>query len=161
MSLVRFRLWAPFAGLAHLVERHLAKVEVASSSLVARSRVNQDIRFGCPDFFVRRKELDIDTHARSAIGSEVRQGSCELRSAIRRMPGSEFEPRRPLPKHHPKGGVFFADSVLTAVSGRHKITSQNHSAGGPPLHRQFPLFLEGFCVDITTWKSLWKLCKTQ
>ena len=39
------------AGLAHLVERHLAKVEVASSSLVARSRVNQDIRFGCPDFF--------------------------------------------------------------------------------------------------------------
>ena len=26
-----------FAGLAHLVERHLAKVEVASSSLVTRS----------------------------------------------------------------------------------------------------------------------------
>ena len=26
------------AGLAHLVERHLAKVEVASSSLVTRSR---------------------------------------------------------------------------------------------------------------------------
>ncbi len=26
------------AGLAHLVERHLAKVEVASSSLVIRSR---------------------------------------------------------------------------------------------------------------------------
>ena len=66
-----------------------------------------------------------------------------------------------LQKHHPKGGVFFADLALTAVSGRHKITSQNHSAGGPPLHRQFPLFLEGFCVDITTWKSLWKLCKTQ
>ena len=27
----------PYAGIAHLVERHLAKVEVASSSLVARS----------------------------------------------------------------------------------------------------------------------------
>ena len=38
MSLVRFRSEAPFfAGLAHLVERHLAKVEVASSSLVTRS----------------------------------------------------------------------------------------------------------------------------
>ena len=37
MSLVRFRPKAPFAGLAHLVERHLAKVEVASSSLVTRS----------------------------------------------------------------------------------------------------------------------------
>ena len=38
MSLVRFRLWAPLAGIAHLVERDLAKVEVASSSLVARSK---------------------------------------------------------------------------------------------------------------------------
>ena len=28
----------PFAGVAHLVERDLAKVEVASSSLVARSK---------------------------------------------------------------------------------------------------------------------------
>ena len=84
-----------------------------------------------------------------------------MATAIRGMPGSEFEPRRPLQKHHPKGGVFFADLALTAVSGRHKITSQNHSAGGPPLHRQFSLFLEGFCVDITRWKSLWKLCKTQ
>ena len=37
MSLVRFRPEAPFADLAHLVERHLAKVEVASSSLVIRS----------------------------------------------------------------------------------------------------------------------------
>ena len=39
MSLVRFRSEAPFyAAVAHLVERHLAKVEVASSSLVARSK---------------------------------------------------------------------------------------------------------------------------
>ena len=30
------------AGLAHLVERHLAKVEVASSSLVTRSRLSPD-----------------------------------------------------------------------------------------------------------------------
>ena len=46
-------------------------------------------------FFVRRKELDTDTHARSAFQLEVRQGSCELRNAIRGMPGSEFEPRSP------------------------------------------------------------------
>ena len=47
MSLVRFRSEAPqngspkkssaYAAVAHLVERHLAKVEVASSSLVGRS----------------------------------------------------------------------------------------------------------------------------
>ena len=37
MSMVRFRPEAPFADLAHPVERHLAKVKVASSSLVIRS----------------------------------------------------------------------------------------------------------------------------
>ena len=37
MSLVQFRPEAPDAGVAHPVERHLAKVEVASSSLVTRS----------------------------------------------------------------------------------------------------------------------------
>ena len=38
------------AGLAHLVERHLAKVEVASSSLVARSikkDIQSDVLFSC------------------------------------------------------------------------------------------------------------------
>ena len=40
MSLVRFRPEAPYADLAHLVERHLAKVEVAGSSPVIRSKTN-------------------------------------------------------------------------------------------------------------------------
>ena len=39
MSLVRLRPEAPYAGVAHPVERHLAKVEVASSSLVTRSKM--------------------------------------------------------------------------------------------------------------------------
>ena len=38
MSLVQFRLKAPPADLAHLVERDLAKVEVAGSSPVIRSK---------------------------------------------------------------------------------------------------------------------------
>ena len=36
--MVRFRPEAPNADVAHPVERHLAKVEVASSSLVIRSK---------------------------------------------------------------------------------------------------------------------------
>ena len=40
-SIVRFRWLAPFAGVAHPVERHLAKVEVASSSLVTRSKMKR------------------------------------------------------------------------------------------------------------------------
>ena len=43
MSLVRFRPEAPFADLAHLVERDLAKVEVAGSSPVIRSKKRNDV----------------------------------------------------------------------------------------------------------------------
>ena len=53
MSLVRFRPKAPLAGLAHLAERDLAKVEVASSSLVARSRKKHHPSGWC--FFLERR----------------------------------------------------------------------------------------------------------
>ena len=39
------------AGVAHLVERHLAKVEVASSSLVARSKKETDLQKQVGFFF--------------------------------------------------------------------------------------------------------------
>ena len=43
---IRFRRSAPInAGVAHPVERHLAKVEVASSSLVTRSRIKKLMRW--------------------------------------------------------------------------------------------------------------------
>ena len=52
MSLVQFRPEAPFADLAHLVERDLAKVEVAGSSPVIRSK---QMGFGYPEpIFIRR-----------------------------------------------------------------------------------------------------------
>ena len=38
-------IYLAFAGVAHLVERDLAKVEVASSSLVARSKMNDPTQF--------------------------------------------------------------------------------------------------------------------
>ena len=44
MSLVQFRPEAPLADLAHLVERNLAKVEVAGSIPVIRSRTMR-VRF--------------------------------------------------------------------------------------------------------------------
>ena len=40
-----------YASVAHLVERHLAKVEVASSSLVTRSRNERPHPKGC-GFFI-------------------------------------------------------------------------------------------------------------
>ena len=54
------------AGLAHLVERHLAKVEVASSSLVTRSRSAADKRLSAA-FFVFDLRLGFDLELRLAF----------------------------------------------------------------------------------------------
>ena len=66
------------AGVAHLVERDLAKVEVASSSLVARSKKKHHpnrmvFLFG----MLRAGPNSLPRPARSALNQEVRQGSCE------------------------------------------------------------------------------------
>ena len=64
------------AGLAHLVERHLAKVEVASSSLVTRSR--------------KRCTADVQRSIRRH-SQEVRQRSAKPLSPVRfRMPPPYF-----------------------------------------------------------------------
>ena len=53
------------AGVAHLVERDLAKVEVASSSLVARSKKNTTHRGGVSFWNVSgRSELAASTGAK-------------------------------------------------------------------------------------------------
>ena len=48
----------PDAGVAHPVERHLAKVEVASSSLVTRSIKIKAVLFGRPLFLWNRGDED-------------------------------------------------------------------------------------------------------
>ena len=68
----------PPAGVAHLVERDLAKVEVASSSLVARSKKKHHPSGWCFLFGMPRAALNsLPRPARSALNQEVRQGSCE------------------------------------------------------------------------------------
>ena len=68
----------PSAGVAHLVERDLAKVEVASSSLVARSKKKHHPSGWCFLFGMSRAGLNsLSRPARSALNQEVRQGSCE------------------------------------------------------------------------------------
>ena len=70
-----------FAGVAHLVERDLAKVEVASSSLVARSKKNTPSDRMGYSFWkcAAATENSLPRPARSASNQEVRQGSCEWR----------------------------------------------------------------------------------
>ena len=56
MSLVRFRPEAPYADLAHLVERDLAKVEVAGSSPVIRSKeTGTEVKNSVPVIFIKKE----------------------------------------------------------------------------------------------------------
>ena len=51
-----------YAAVAHLVERHLAKVEVASSSLVGRSNTKPSLMQKCRnDGFFTLSELELST----------------------------------------------------------------------------------------------------
>ena len=69
-------IYLAFAGVAHLVERDLAKVEVASSSLVARSKKNTPSdRMGYSFWNVPRAGLNsLPRPARSASNPEVKAG---------------------------------------------------------------------------------------
>ena len=61
-------------------------------------------------------ELAASTCAKR-VKSRGEAGLLRMATAIRGMPGSEFEPRRPLQKHHPIGWCFFrVRSALTVVS---------------------------------------------
>ena len=93
------------AGVAHLVERDLAKVEVASSSLVARSKITPSDR--AVFFFLHL-----------SAGQRLEQGTSEARETCRGhvlvpacvwRPGwAASEPRRPLQNNTIRqGGVFF------------------------------------------------------
>ena len=83
-----------FAGVAQLVERNLAKVEVASSRLVSRSKQKGKVLVAYFPFFICRIEVSIITHscAGGGIGLHTRL------KILRRKPYG-FESR---PAHHKK-----------------------------------------------------------
>ena len=97
-----------FAGVAHLVERDLAKVEVASSSLVARSKKETPSVRMVFSFWnvVGRPELAASTGAKR-VKSRGKGRVPANGSAIRGMPGAS-RASSPAPKITTlKGGDFF------------------------------------------------------
>ena len=83
------------ASVAHLVERHLAKVEVASSSLVTRSK-KKGLPIGSPFFlgFSRQRRLSPFGLKCSA---EVNSACAEVLPAAKRSYGAKAPPaRRPV-----------------------------------------------------------------
>ena len=79
------------ASVAHLVERHLAKVEVASSSLVTRSIVWRRTYLGMSPFFLVPGTRYLHLNLKSEVGGPAKaRGFCGY--------GSGFEPRHSLQK---------------------------------------------------------------
>ena len=214
----------PFAGVAHLVERDLAKVEVASSSLVARSK-NTTLSGGV--FFVCASALTVvsagcrrlpqptaGTLPRKRLASSAAGGASALSSspapkriphpigwgilfgmcrstgelaastcakrvksrgeagflrmatAIRGMPGSEFEPRRPLQKHHPIGWCFFrvrlsAHRRVSRLTAATAADSRDTSSKAPRFirrRRRFGAFLVARSKNTTLSGGVFFVC---
>ena len=119
-----------FAGLAHLVERHLAKVEVASSSLVTRSKdIRQDVLFCCNNVFEEGTRCLHRSSPKGDFKSEVwgPQRFAESMGCV-----SEFEPRNPL-QGHPRGCPFF--SIVKASGNRVKGFMRYRCEKGPGTAR--------------------------
>ena len=141
-------IYLAFAGVAHLVERDLAKVEVASSSLVARSKKKNHPKGGFSFWNAAgRVELAASTSAQR-VKSRGKGRAPANGSAIRGMPGSEFEPRlfccaksvacgrvierewgnpQRFPPHTPPS-LRYARVRTTKPEGNHK--KKNHPLGG-------------------------------
>ena len=80
------------AALAHLVERHLAKVEVASSSLVSRSI----LYFARPNWVRNAKQILLDKHmpvmVKSTSSVWLWKFSSAGRASALQAEGHRFEP---------------------------------------------------------------------
>ena len=104
------------AGIAHLVERHLAKVEVASSSLVARSkRKSPSDRMGlsfCAEAPVNSLPPPEAREARNKIRGEA--GFLLMAGGRQRDAGKRVRASLPAPKKVliRKGGDFFAQGSM-------------------------------------------------
>ena len=103
------------AGVAHLVERDLAKVEVASSSLVARSKKETTIRQDSGSFFVKSSRGS-KGRERSEKNMPVACFGTRVRVAARQ---GRQRASSPAPKKDTRRGVFlFRAALLLRKSGR-------------------------------------------
>ena len=112
------------AGVAHLVERDLAKVEVASSSLVARSKKKHH-----PNRVVFFLHLPAGQRLEQGTSEarETCQGHVLVPACVWRSGWAAGEPRRPLQKIAPsqQGGVFFAFTGRAKARTGHERSERN------------------------------------
>ena len=131
-------IYLAFAGVAHLVERDLAKVEVASSSLVARSKKNTPSdRMGYSFWNVPRAGWNsLPRPARSASNPEVKAGLPRMALPFvgcREASSSlvYFTARaRKIKKNHPLGGFSFWNAA-----GRMELAASTCAQRGEPFRR--------------------------
>ena len=134
-------IYLAFAGVAHLVERDLAKVEVASSSLVARSKKKNHPLGGFSFWNVAgRLELAASTGAKR-VKSRGKGRAPANGSAIRGMPvASRASPvllrrARKTKKHHPSGWCFLFGM---SRAGLNSLPRPARSASNPEVKAGLP-----------------------
>ena len=132
MSPVQFWPEAPFAGIAHLAERHLAKVEVASSNLVARSKSSPESSLdGSGVFFISRQIVYLKTKRRT--------GKCKQKRAAagRRVSADDTKvPLVVLPQNVQKpfrgrGRAFSSLSLYLSLGAVSPLPKMRSSISGP------------------------------
>ena len=131
-----------FAGVAHLVERDLAKVEVASSSLVARSKKKHHPSGWCFLFGMPRAGLNLlPRPARSALNQEVRQGSCEWLCHSWDAGSESSLVARSKKERHPHGCLSFLEQhfcyAKVVACGRVIEREWGNPSKVPPSHSPF------------------------
>ena len=126
-------IYLAFAGVAHLVERDLAKVEVASSSLVARSKKERHPH-GCLSFleqhFCYAKVVACGRVTEREWGNPQRfppHTPPSLRYARVRTTKPVGNHKK---KNHPKGGFSFWNAV-----GRLELAASTGAPRGEPFRR--------------------------
>ena len=132
-----------FAGVAHLVERDLAKVEVASSSLVARSKKKTpSVRMVFSFWNVAgRTELAASTCAKR-VKSRGKGRVPANGSAIRGMPGASSSlVARSKKERHPHGCLSFLEQhfcyAKVVACGRVTEREWGNPSKVPPSHSPF------------------------
>ena len=118
MSLVRFRPKAPFADVAHLVERHLAKVEVAGSSPVIRSKKKTSISVS----FIFLYLYETGSKRPVRVGEFKQSGELFERPWACRQAGAQpSEPRHPLQNKRTPFWCPFCFTMGWARKGRFAV----------------------------------------
>jgi hypothetical protein len=133
------------AGIAQLVERNLAKVEVASSSLVSRSRCREGEADQLPFFIESGRRLKGMASVGSTQGAIAKRLCPGLQIRLGRFDsGSRLQPRRPTQRNCAGIAQLVERNLAKVEVASSSLVSRSNPEG--KLHAQLPFFVS--CASV-------------